>query len=329
MRFKFFAVGLAGWIGITTFVARADLEVSAAFTIRAEADFHAPLSVHGAWINVGNYGRCWRPARVGAGWRPYCYGRWVWTDCGWYWESDEPWAWACYHYGYWVQDAVHGWVWIPGIEWGPAWVSWRVGGGFIGWAPLAPPHGTIILGAPHFVFVKSARFHETHRPSRVLVNNTTIINNTTVINNIKREDRVLDGRPAKVVINDGPGVEAVQSAVGRKIEPVKIQEAARRTRVPAGLSKRTAESPDQPASTTAPEAKRTTPGDKNKRLPPTETPDQRPGTSPGQDRDDAVAPGPEPRNPPGGKSGKPPKFKEPRGGKDSPRGKPGRGRETP
>src|SRR5262249_44832394 len=31
-----------------------------------------------------------------------------------------------------------GWVWIPGAEWGPAWVSWEQTDQYVGWAPLAP-----------------------------------------------------------------------------------------------------------------------------------------------------------------------------------------------
>jgi len=34
--------------------------------------------------------------------------------------------------------AGHGWLWIPGSDWGPAWVSWRSGEGYYGWAPLGP-----------------------------------------------------------------------------------------------------------------------------------------------------------------------------------------------
>jgi len=33
--------------------------------------------------------------------------------------SDEPWGWACYHYGTWVDDPAVGWVWVPGVEWAP------------------------------------------------------------------------------------------------------------------------------------------------------------------------------------------------------------------
>lgn len=327
-RFKFLAIGLAGCLGLTAINVNADLEVSASFSIRAEADFYEPLTPHGTWVTVGTYGRCWRPARVAVGWRPYTYGHWVWTDCGWYWESDEPWAWACYHYGYWVHDSFHGWVWIPGIEWGPAWVSWRVGGGYIGWAPLAPPHVTVVVGAPHFVFVKSGRFREPVRPTRLIVNNTTIINNTTVINNVRREERRLGvGSAQKVVINEGPGVEVVQQASGRKVETVKIQEAVRKTRVPAGLPKRSLESPSKGKSSIAPEGQpKTSPGkagspdeepgkqkapEFNPERPKPRNPEQGPATPPNRPRKDTFEPSPdEPQS-----QSKSPKYKDRREGK--------------
>ena len=232
-----FAIGLAGSLSLGLWSARADLEVSASFSVHAAADFYAPLTPHGAWIEVGSYGRCWRPTGVTIEWRPYCYGHWVWTDCGWYWESDEPWAWACYHYGSWVYDPVYAWVWVPGIEWAPAWVSWRVGGGYIGWAPL-PPRGVSVTIAPaRFVFVETTRFHGPVRPSTVIVNNTTVLNRTTVINNIKRETRTIEGAgPRKVVVNEGPGLDMVQKSTGRKFKPVPIQEAVRQTPLPPALS---------------------------------------------------------------------------------------------
>src|SRR2546426_4578479 len=31
-----------------------------------------------------------------------------------------------------------GWAWIPGEEWGPAFVQWRHGGDYVGWAPMPP-----------------------------------------------------------------------------------------------------------------------------------------------------------------------------------------------
>ena len=124
--------------------------------IRAVADFNAPLAAEGTWVSVGDYGRCWHPRGVAADWRPYCNGEWVATDNGWYWQSDESWAWACYHYGTWEMDPTYGWIWVPGLEWAPAWVVWRSGGGYIGWAPCGPRG--VIVDASLFAFVPTAHF---------------------------------------------------------------------------------------------------------------------------------------------------------------------------
>src|SRR5260221_10735835 len=51
--------------------------------------FYSSLGRHGEWIQ-SNAGYAWRPYYVSHGWRPYMYGRWVWSDYGWYWASDEP-----------------------------------------------------------------------------------------------------------------------------------------------------------------------------------------------------------------------------------------------
>src|SRR5262245_29316185 len=99
MKTKRISIGAVAGLVLSASVAYAELEVSSTVTIHATADFYSPLSTHGAWVEVGPYGRCWHPSGVAVGWRPYCSGHWVWTDCGWYWGSDEPWAWACYHYG--------------------------------------------------------------------------------------------------------------------------------------------------------------------------------------------------------------------------------------
>jgi hypothetical protein len=100
--------------------------------------FYSSLDTYGEWISIDADLYAWRPVNVEAGWRPYYYGRWLWTDYGWYWTSDEPWAWATYHYGRWYYDDYYGWLWIPGYDWAPAWVEWRYGGEYAGWAPLGP-----------------------------------------------------------------------------------------------------------------------------------------------------------------------------------------------
>jgi len=103
--------------------------------------FYGELSPWGHWVNMPAYGWCWVPDDVYAGWRPYTDGAWVYTDVGWTWASDEPWSWAVYHYGRWDWDPTYGWVWVPGTEWGPAWVVWRTDYDWVGWAPMPPSVG--------------------------------------------------------------------------------------------------------------------------------------------------------------------------------------------
>ena len=119
---------------------------------RASGDvgyFFDQLQPYGRWIEDEDYGYVFVPKRRGAGWRPYQEGRWTWTDdYGWYWESSEPFGWATYHYGRWDYSPDYGWYWVPGDTWSPAWVTFRVGGGAVGWAPIAPDRSGYQYGAP-------------------------------------------------------------------------------------------------------------------------------------------------------------------------------------
>jgi hypothetical protein len=190
-------------------------------------DFDEPLSPYGEWVEVESYGRCWRPARVERDWRPYSDGSWVRTDAGWYWESDEPWAWATYHYGRWDFQAGLGWYWVPHTRWAPAWVTWRSGGGYVGWAPLPPSRRfevdvEIREGDPRergYVFVQERRFAERVRPTTVIVNNTTIVRQTVNITKINVVNNT--------VINEGPRVEVVEQATGRKVRRAQAAELRR------------------------------------------------------------------------------------------------------
>jgi hypothetical protein len=123
--------------------------------------FKSSLASDGEWYRSERYGEVWRP-RVSIGWKPYYYGSWLWTDEGWYWNSDEPFAWAVYHYGRWVFDPAWGWVWVPGYQWAPAWVTWRFGGDAVGWAPLGPGVSVFVTGYPFvdfwWTFVPASRF---------------------------------------------------------------------------------------------------------------------------------------------------------------------------
>jgi hypothetical protein len=233
------ALGIAAWLlNLGVLPAQADLEVSASVQIHSSADFYAPLASCGSWVVVGSYGRCWRPAGVVVNWQPYCDGYWVWTDCGWYWVSDDPWAWACYHYGYWVYDSIYGWIWVPGVEWAPAWVCWRYGGGYIGWAPIAPP-GTFFAHRPAdsaFVFVDNDHFGSRITSASVIVNNPAVIRRTTFVSNTQHVTRNLGGvGPRKVIINEGPGLAVMEKNTGRKFTTVSVMDADRRTPLPSNF----------------------------------------------------------------------------------------------
>src|SRR4051812_13028055 len=73
------------------------------------------LSPYGTWVEVGGYGRLWRPYGVSIGWNPYGYGGWVWyPSYGYVWVSSYPWGWTPYRYGGWHYVNTYGWCWRPG-----------------------------------------------------------------------------------------------------------------------------------------------------------------------------------------------------------------------
>src|SRR6186713_1484370 len=101
--------------------------------------FYDELSPYGDWISYPEYGYVWRPDNRYSDFQPYrSDGHWVWSDYGWMWVSDYEWGWAPFHYGRWINDSYDGWLWVPDYEWAPAWVVWRGGGDYYGWAPMSP-----------------------------------------------------------------------------------------------------------------------------------------------------------------------------------------------
>lgn len=106
--------------------------------VTSTSAFYEPLSSYGDWYYTDAYGWVWSPWGVSSNWRPYTVGNWVYTDAyGWMWASEEPWAWAAYHYGRWT-FLGGAWVWVPDTMWGPAWVAWAQADNYVGWAPLPP-----------------------------------------------------------------------------------------------------------------------------------------------------------------------------------------------
>ncbi len=142
--------------------------------IRSVRDFEAPLARYGRWVST-RWGRAWAP-NVWRDWRPYTVGAWVDGQDGREWRSDEPWGWATYHYGRWGFDDRLGWVWVPDTEYAPAWVAFRDGDDYTGWAPLPPQssYGDIDAWdynrwyAPSWIYVPRARFYSGRIAASVL-----------------------------------------------------------------------------------------------------------------------------------------------------------------
>lgn len=188
-------------------------------------DFYDQLSPHGRWMQYPEYGYVWMP-NVGADFRPYSTnGRWVWSDeYEWMWASDYSWGWAPFHYGRWFLDPIYGWLWVPGYDWSPAWVAWRDGGDYYGWAPIQPGFsfginfsiGSYNPPVDYWCFaprryIASPRIYNYCLPAR---QNVTIINNTTIINNYNRRNNVFV---------TGPRRAEVERYAGR-IKPVRFRE---------------------------------------------------------------------------------------------------------
>lgn len=150
--------------------------------------FYDELSPYGTWIQDSQYGYVWRPDVEQSDFRPYySNGRWVMTEYGNTWVSDYDWGWAPFHYGRWVYNRYSQWVWIPDTVWGPAWVSWRSGGGYYGWAPMGPGMNiNINFNIPDlwWVFVPQRNIYYNNFPRYYSRRNVTIIHNTTIINNV-------------------------------------------------------------------------------------------------------------------------------------------------
>lgn len=191
-----------------------------------DAVFYNRLSPYGSWTWVqGQY--VWVPGGVGRGWRPYTRGRWVYTDRGWTWASNEPFGWATYHYGRWGYSDRMGWFWVPGNRWAPAWVSWRQDEDYLAWAPLPPSYdrgydrGGIninisfgdmpdyywsVVPSRDFLSDDLPRYYVQDRDRRRPflersrpIGNTTIINNKTIVNNVVNVNYVEQKTKKKVI----------------------------------------------------------------------------------------------------------------------------------
>lgn|GEM_PF-3237695 len=202
------------------------------------AYFHQELAPYGEWNTREDVGEVWVP-RVPEGWRPYTNGHWAYTDQGWGWVADEPWGWAAFHYGRWAYYQDLGWSWIPGNVWAPAWVAWRQGPGYVGWAPLPPSVefsveeglgiGAAAITAGFFSFVAERDFLAPRVESVILSSSR----NVTIIHNCRDNTRYpVFGRR---VFNAGLDVRHVEQVTHRAVPRLQVASmAGRRPRGEAG-----------------------------------------------------------------------------------------------
>ncbi len=191
--------------------------------------FYDDLSPYGEWINYPEYGYVWQPD-MGADFRPYSSGgHWVWSDeYEWIWASDYDWGWAPFHYGRWFSDPSYGWLWVPGYEWAPAWVVWRSGGDYYGWAPVRPGINISVgfsignYNAPYDYwcfaprnYITSPRIYDYCIDRRQNVN---IFNSTVIINNYNY---------SRNVFVTGPRRNEVEIYTRERIRPVQFRQSSR------------------------------------------------------------------------------------------------------
>jgi hypothetical protein len=175
------------------------------YDAQAYTQFQTALAPYGGWDYDSSYGYVWSPSVsiVGASFSPYATcGHWALTEYGWTWVSDWSWGWAPFHYGRWIARAGR-WSWVPGSMWGPAWVSWRSGGGYVGWTPL-PPRGVRLAGGygagSPWRFAPAASLG-TGRPTFISPRHLPgVFARTTVVSN----DRLLTRGNWSVHVNAGP-----------------------------------------------------------------------------------------------------------------------------
>lgn len=139
-------------------------QLTAPATQPTQQDFQAALDPYGSWLEEPGLGWVWQPSAgvVGPDFVPYVTnGSWSYCDGGWGFVSGWSWGWAPFHYGRWYQHRRLGWVWWPSYRWAPAWVDWRLGGGYVGWAPLPPPGISVGfgVGAPGWSFAAWRSFN--------------------------------------------------------------------------------------------------------------------------------------------------------------------------
>jgi hypothetical protein len=155
----------------------------------------ADLDTYGSWQPDTDYGPVWYPRSVAVDWQPYHNGHWIYRDpWGWTWVEDEPWGYAPFHYGRWVNLGGR-WGWVPGPRqvrpvWSPALVVFAGGANLSAWIPLGPgePYRPWYRCSPRYI--DRVNIANIHGGRRVHVESTYVnIVNVTSVTNIRYVNR--------------------------------------------------------------------------------------------------------------------------------------------
>jgi hypothetical protein len=145
------------------------------------------------------------------------------------WMPSESWGWATTHYGRWFNSKEHGWVWMPGYQWSPSWVQWRVSDDYVGWVGLSPKakwkSETGINSANYkyknnsedWVFVSKENFLNDVSSSNAVskTQNQSLVTNSNQVLEVKSGDNGL--------VHSGPELNDIEKRTNRTIKPRAIK----------------------------------------------------------------------------------------------------------
>ncbi len=194
--------------------------------VSADVVGYEDLDDHGAWRRTPDNGYVWFPRTTEANWAPYHNGHWDYIEpWGYTWVDDEPWGFAPFHYGRWV-NYEGSWGWVPAAPraegavyvrpvYAPALVAWvggphfaigvGVGGGegygsgvSVGWFPLGPREVYVPSYHVSRNYVNNVNVSNTTVNTTVVNNyyNTTVVNNNVSVTNVKYVNQSVPGAVA-------------------------------------------------------------------------------------------------------------------------------------
>jgi len=193
--------------------------------VSADVVGYEDLDDHGTWQRTPDNGYVWFPRTTEPGWAPYHNGHWDYIEpWGYTWVDDEPWGFAPFHYGRWV-NYQGSWGWVPAAPraegvvyvrpvYAPALVAWvggphfaigiGVGGGSygsgvsVGWFPLGPREVYVPSYRVSRNYVNNVNVSNTTVNTTVVNNyyNTTVVNNNVSVTNVKYANQSVPGAVA-------------------------------------------------------------------------------------------------------------------------------------